>query len=156
MLPAWLGLGEALDGINQSDERQTLETMARDWPFFSSFLDLIEMVLAKSLPDVTAHYDHLLVPPELEAIGSELRERLQRTRSHVLGIRQRDLPLADNPVLRRSIEVRNPYIDPINRLQAEFLLRLRTAHHREEDLERLSAALLTTINGIAAGMRNTG
>ena len=156
MLPAWLGLGEALAGFDQVDDRQTLEIMARDWPFFSSFLDLIEMVLAKSLPDVTAHYDLLLVPPELKATGSDLRTRLQQTRSLVLGLRQRNAPLVDNPVLRRSIEVRNPYVDPINRLQAEFLRRLRTARDGDKELDKLRAALLTTINGIAAGMRNTG
>ena len=156
MLPAWLGLGEALAGIDLADDRQTLEIMTRDWRFFSSFLDLIEMVLAKSLPDVTAHYDLLLVPPELKATGADLRTRLQQTRSQVLGLRQRNAPLVDNPVLRRSIEVRNPYVDPINRLQAEFLRRLRTARDGDEELDKLRAALLTTINGIAAGMRNTG
>ncbi len=156
MLPAWLGLGQALKAINDGDDRQTLETMAREWPFFSTFLDLIEMVLAKTLPDIAAHYDTLLVPPELRDMGTELRDRLKTTRSEVLGLRQRKEPLIDNPVLSRSIDVRNPYVDPINRLQAEFLRRLRTAPEGNGEFERLRAALLTTINGVAAGMRNTG
>jgi len=156
MLPAWLGLGEALQAIDDGDDRRTLETMARDWPFFSTFLDLIEMVLAKTLPDIAAHYDALLVSPELRDMGTELRDRLEKTRSEVLGLRQRKAPLIDNPVLSRSIDVRNPYVDPINRLQAEFLRRLRMAPVGDGEFESLRAALLTTINGIAAGMRNTG
>ncbi len=156
MLPGWLGLGEALEAIDSAGDRETLETMAREWPFFSTFLDLIEMVLAKTLPDVTATYDALLVPPELRDMGTELRDRLKQTRSEVLGLRQRKEPLIDNPVLSRSIDVRNPYVDPISRLQAEFLRRLRTADQGDEELENLRAALLTTINGVAAGMRNTG
>ena len=156
MLPAWLGLGEALKAIDSGDDRRTLERMALEWPFFSTFLDLIEMVLAKTLPDIAAHYDALLVPPELRGMGTELRDRLKQTRSEVLGLRQRKVPLIDNPVLSRSIDVRNPYVDPINRLQAEFLHRLRTAPEGDGEFESLRAALLTTINGIAAGMRNTG
>lgn len=152
MLPAWLGLGEALSLVSE-EERRTVEEMADGWPFFSSFLDLIEMVLAKTLPDVNAHYDALLVPTELEAVGTDLRNRLCTTRSAVLALRHRKGPLTDNPILRRSIEVRNPYVDPINRLQAEFLRRLRSVPESEEEL---TDALLTTINGIAAGMRNTG
>ena len=156
MLPAWLGLGEALKAVNDGDDRRTLEVMAREWPFFSTFLDLIEMVLAKTLPDIAAHYDALLVPPELRDMGTELRDRLEQTRSEVLGLRQRKAPLINNPVLSRSIDVRNPYVDPINRLQAEFLRRLRMAPLGDGEIESLRAALLTTINGVAAGMRNTG
>ncbi|MEN8162850.1 MAG: phosphoenolpyruvate carboxylase [Acidobacteriota bacterium] len=156
MLPAWLGLGEALEGIGDGNDRQTLETMAKEWPFFSTFLDLIEMVLAKTLPDIAAHYDALLVPPELRDMGTELRDRLKQTRFEVLRLRQRDVPLVDNPVLSRSIDVRNPYVDPINRLQAEFLRRLRDTNESDGEFEKLQGALLTTINGIAAGMRNTG
>ena len=155
MLPAWLGLGEALATVENND-RLILEEMARDWPFFSTFLDLIEMVLAKSLPDIAAHYDSLLVPPDLQPLGADLRERLEQTRREVLALRKREAPLDDNPVLSRSIEVRNPYVDPINRFQAEFLRRLREGHADSADMDSLRAALLTTINGIAAGMRNTG
>ncbi len=155
MLPAWLGLGEALATVENND-RLILEEMARDWPFFSTFLDLIEMVLAKSLPDIAAHYDSLLVPPDLQPLGADLRERLEQTRREVLALRKREAPLDDNPVLSRSIEVRNPYVDPINRFQTEFLRRLREGTADPAEMDRLRAALLTTINGIAAGMRNTG
>jgi len=123
------------------------------WPFFRSTLDLVEMVLAKASPEITARYDRRLVPAELRSIGEELRARLLRTVELLLTVtRHREL-LEHNPVLRHSIDVRNPYVDPINLVQVEILSRLRSG---EGELELLRDALLVTVNGIAAGMRNTG
>lgn len=126
--------------------------MYREWPFFRSTLDLIEMVLAKADDRIAAQYDRALVPEELRGLGEELRARLTRTAEAVLRSTDHRELLEQNPVLRRSISVRNPYVDPINLVQVEVLRRLRG---REKD-ERLHDALLLTINGIAAGMRNTG
>ncbi len=151
LLPGWLGCGEALAGALQSEDRERLIAMAGGWQFFRSTLALVEMVLAKALPDVAAHYDSLLAPAELKPLGRSLRDRFAVARSAVLEVIGQTELLADNPVLQRSIQVRNPYVDPLNVLQAELLRRLRT----EED-EALEEALLITVNGIAAGMRNTG
>jgi phosphoenolpyruvate carboxylase len=114
-------------------------------------IDLIEMALAKAEPGIAAEYDRRLVAPELQPVGVELRARLRRAIDAVLAVTgHRDL-IESNPVLRRSIDVRNPYVDPINLLQVELLRRFR-----EHPDERVRAALQVTINGIAAGMRNTG
>ena len=151
MLPAWLGVGSALKWALAGGQRGMLEAMANDWPFFQSTLDLVEMVLAKSLPDVAAHYDDVLVEAALRPLGVALREDLQRTVEAVLETRGRSRLLEGNAVLRRSIRVRNPYVDPLHVLQAELLRRWR-----EEPNEALQEALYLTVCGIAAGMRNTG
>jgi len=152
LLPSWLGVGEALGAAIGRGELDTLRRMYREWPFFRSTLDLIEMVLAKTDARIAAHYERQLVPAELAGFGADLRHRLGETACHVLAVTGRESLLADNPVLRRSIAVRNPYVDPINLVQVELLRRLR----RADGDERLRRAFLVTVNGIAAGMRNTG
>ncbi len=152
LLPTWLGIGETLVKTMEDRREKELERMYQDWPFFRSTLDLMEMVLAKADSAIAAQYDRTLVPKKLQPLGEELRERLERTREAVLRTTGHHKLLEQNPVLRKSIEVRNPYVDPINLVQVEVLRRLREAG---ED-ERLQYALLLTINGIAAGMRNTG
>ena len=151
LLPGWLGFGEALGAALRGDDRETLLEMAHGWQFFRSTLALVEMVLAKALPDVAAHYDDLLAPEALKPLGLALRERFATTRAAVLEVLGQEELLQDNSVLQRSIRVRNPYVDPLNVLQAELLRRVREG--ADEDLEH---ALLVTVNGIAAGMRNTG
>ena len=151
MLPSWLGVGEALQEQIDRDGGAALRAMTAEWPFFRAFLDLVEMVLAKADPAIAAAYDRALVDDALRPFGEELRARLSRTVQAVLAAAGRDALLAENAPLRRSIALRNPYVDPLNLLQAELLRRLR-AHEDEE----LADALLVTINGVAAGMRNTG
>jgi phosphoenolpyruvate carboxylase len=152
LLPSWLGVGEALHGAIDAGELDALGEMYEQWPFFRSTVDLIEMVVAKTSPAITAQYDDRLVPLPLRSIGSDLRERLARAREAVLKVTGHARLLDGNPVLQRSIDVRNPYIDPINLIQTEILSRLR----RAPDDGRLLEAMLVTVNGIAAGMRNTG
>jgi len=151
LLPAWLGVGEALGEALQVGFEPQLQAMYREWPFFRAFLDMVEMVLAKADPEVAAQYDSRLVPPELRPLGEELRGRFYATRAAVLRATGHSQPLEEFPVVRRSVNVRNPYVDPLNLLQAELLYRVR--HGQEEDLRK---ALMVAINGIAAGMRNTG
>jgi phosphoenolpyruvate carboxylase len=110
------------------------------------------MVLAKTEPSIAARYDDFLVPPELKHLGEDLRARVTSAGASVLAITGHSVLLEENPVLRRSIDVRNPYVDPINLVQVEILRRLR----EKDDDPRLHDALIITINGIAAGMRNTG
>jgi phosphoenolpyruvate carboxylase len=154
MLPAWLGVGAALASPSeQAAALEELRGMYDAWPFFSSTLDLVEMVLAKASPEISARYDRRLVPDPLQPIGERLRDELRSTIASLLAVtRHREL-LEHNPVLRRSVDVRNPYVDPINLVQVEILSRLRSG---KGDLDTLRDALLVTVNGIAAGMRNTG
>lgn len=152
MLPAWLGVGDALEDAIERRQLEDLRAMYRGWPFFRSTLDLIAMVLAKASPEISACYDDRLVPAAMRRLGGALRENLRRTVTQTLAVTGHPELLADNPVLRRSIDVRNPYVDPINLVQVEILSRLREAGDDPELLD----AFLVTVNGIAAGMRNTG
>ena len=151
LLGAWLGTEAALEQAIGRGERDQLRAMYRDWPYFRSVMQLIEMVLAKSDGRIAEEYDRRLVPAELQPLGAELRTRLDRVVAGVLEVTDQRALLDSNPVLRRSIDVRNPYVDPINLVQVELLRR-----YREQPDERVKAALLVTINGVAAGMRNTG
>jgi phosphoenolpyruvate carboxylase len=165
LLASWLG-AEAILKLDSAD-LETCRAMYRVWPFFRSSIDLLQMVLAKAEPAIAAHYDRQLVPPDLQGFGAGLRARLQQAVEGVLLVSGHDHLLENNTVLRRSIDVRNPYVDPINLLQVELLRRLAVLHKiaaahdpsEEEpaaDLVQLRRALSVTINGIAAGMRNTG
>jgi phosphoenolpyruvate carboxylase len=151
MLGAWLGVEDALDRAVTRGERDRLIEMYRDWPHFQSAIGLIEMVLAKADGRIAAEYDRRLVPNHLRRLGAELRERLARAIRGVLDVAGHTDLLESSPVIRRSIDVRNPYVDPLNLVQVELLRRMR-----EEDDPRARAAFMMTVNGIAAGLRNTG
>ena len=147
MLPSWLGIEDGFAG----DTGGMLREMYSQWPFFASTIDLVEMTLAKADRRIAAQYDQL-VPEELRPLGAELRARLARAMDAVLAVTGHTVLLEANPVLRRSIDVRNPYVDPINLVQVELLRRLRAP----EPDPSLFDAFVVTVNGIAAGMRNTG
>jgi phosphoenolpyruvate carboxylase len=150
-LPAWLGIESALGEAIADGHLEELRAMARDWPFFDSMLSLVELALAKADPSIAAHYDALLTPTELAPLGADLRERLCRVREVLLSVREeRDL-LQLTPELQRSLQLRRAYLDPINLIQAELLRRQRHA-----DDAHIQDALLATVNGIAAGLKNTG
>ena len=151
VLGAWLGVEDALERAFARGEGEQLGAMYREWPHFQSAIDLIEMVLAKTDSRIAAEYDRRLVPPELRPVGEELRGRLARAVDGVLRVTGHRELIESNAVLRRSIDVRNPYVDPINLVQIELLCRLR----RDPD-PRVKRAFMVTVNGIAAGMRNTG
>jgi phosphoenolpyruvate carboxylase len=152
ILGAWLGVDEALRRALERGERDRLRQMYAGWTFFRAAMGLLEMVLAKTDAHIAAEYDRRLVQPGLQPIGADLRGRLARAIAGVLDVTGHREPLEDNAVLRRSIDVRNPYVDPINMVQIALLRRLRSS----PDDDRLRDALLVTINGVAAGMRNTG
>jgi phosphoenolpyruvate carboxylase len=154
LLASWLGVGAALEEALAAGHAEELRAMYEGWPFFRSTLDLMEMVVAKASPEIAALYDAALVPASLRPIGVSLREDLARTERALLQVTGHEQLLEENPVLRRSIDVRNPYVDPINLVQAEVLSRLREAGSRADPA--LFEAFLSTVNGVAAGMRNTG
>ena len=151
MLGAWLGIEDALACAVERGDRDLVMRMYREWPHFQSEINLIEMVLAKADGRIAGEYDRRLVPPSLQPLGVELRDRLTRAMRGVLDLTSHRELLEATPVIRRSIDVRNPYVDPLNLVQIELLRRLR-----EHDDPRARAALMVTVNGIAAGMRNTG
>jgi len=151
LLPAWLGVEAALDAALSGDDALVVREMHRDWPFFRATMDLVEMVLAKADGEVAAVYDALLVDEPLRDLGATLRGHLALAIERVRELRGADRLLVEEPVLATSIARRNPYVDPLNFLQAELL---RRAREREDP--RVVEALRITINGVAAGMRNTG
>jgi phosphoenolpyruvate carboxylase len=152
ILGAWLGLDEALEAAFARGEDALLRRMYREWSHFRSVMDLFEMVLAKTDGRIAAEYDRRLVSDRLQPLGLELRQCLAHAIAAVLRVTGHRELLEGNPVLRRSIDVRNPYVDPINLVQIELIARLRAG----QDDPRLHHAFRVTVNGIAAGMRNTG
>ena len=151
MLPAWLGAGAALQRALDAGHADLLREMASDWPFFATRLSMLEMVYAKADSGLSAHYDACLVPGPLQHLGKSLRASLQQDIATVLEIVGSPALLADSPWIRESIQLRNIYTDPLNVLQAELLQR-----QRQEAQPVLEQAIMVTIAGIAAGMRNTG
>jgi phosphoenolpyruvate carboxylase len=142
-----------------SKNPKVLKDMYANWPWFATLVDLLEMILVKSEEKIAENYDKQLVTePESLALGKELRTRLATTTSAVLKVSGNPSLQAKNVILLRSLMVRNPYVDPLNILQAELLRRLRdtTVTRSEEERNILQDALLITINGIANGMRNSG
>jgi phosphoenolpyruvate carboxylase len=162
LLPTWLGAGEALAAALEAGDGPRIREMYTRWPFFRSTLNLIEMVLAKADARIAAQYDRQLVPADLQPLGLDLRQRLARTIEKLLEATGSERLLQENRVLRRSIEVRNPYVDPINLVQVELLRRIRADGEAPAPAEAshttdsLWYAFMVTVNGIAAGMRNTG
>lgn len=152
ILGAWLGLEEAIERACARGDEDRLRDMYLGWTHFRSLIELFEMVLAKTDGRIAAEYERRLVPDRLRPVGGELRERLTRAIAAVLRVTGHRRLLEENPVLRRSIEVRNPYVDPINLVQIELIRRLREG----QDDPRLHHAFKVTVNGIAAGLRNTG
>ncbi len=151
LLPAWLGVGNALQCAIDNGDQQTLVDMEQNWPFFKATLNAIEMVFSKSNPNISAIYDQRLVPEHLQYFGQISREKFHRTVQLLLDITGHQTPLENAPIVRQSVEVRNTYVVPLNLLQVELLARIR-----EQSDDQVLDALLITINGIAAGMRNTG
>ncbi len=152
MLPAWLGADDGLKLLLDRPEGEALlREMVEGWPFFETSLGLISMALAKADADVSATYDALLTPDDTAPLGAALRQRLSAAKAAMLVATGRAALLEDQPSLARSIEVRDPYVDILNVLQASVLER-----YRREPSGELLDALHITINGIAAGIRNTG
>lgn len=150
IIPGWFGVGAGLQAVREAGYGEEASRMYREWPFFRMFVSNVEMTLVKTDLGIARHYVNNLTPPEhrglLEVIAAEHR----RTVSGLTAVTGAEL-LADRPLLRRTLTVRDAYLDPLNVLQVELLSRTRAG-----EAEKHQRALLLTINGIAAGMRNTG
>lgn len=155
LLPAWLGVGAALELGLQNGWKDDLVEMYRDWPFFQSTIDLVDMVLSKAEPTIASRYNELLVPPQYQPMGLELVGLYHKTVHSILQLSNHKVLQEKNPVLLHSINLRKSFVNPINLIQAEVLARLRKTSEAERD-PILMDAFIITINGIAAGMRNTG
>ncbi|NIH12163.1 MAG: phosphoenolpyruvate carboxylase, partial [Serratia symbiotica] len=153
MLPAWLGAGAGLQEAVKAGKQNHLETMCRDWPFFSTRIGMLEMVFAKADLWLAEYYDQRLVGKALWPLGQQLRHQLESDIKVVLTITNDAHLMEDLPWIAESIALRNVYTDPLNVLQAELLHRSRQQEHPDARVEQ---ALMVTIAGIAAGMRNTG
>ena len=154
MLPAWLGTGKALAEQIDQGQQDLLQVMLRDWNFFSMLLDMQEMVMAKADAKVAAYYEQrLLDNVNAQSLGQELQAGFQQAHQAIESISGHSL-LANNPMLQFSIAVRNPYIDPLHITQVELMRRLRLQD--QDNQEQLEQALMVSIAGIAAGLRNTG
>ncbi|WP_171732714.1 phosphoenolpyruvate carboxylase [Vibrio sp. AIC-3] len=153
VLPAWLGAGEAIQYSVDQGHQALLEEMCREWPFFSTRLGMLEMVYSKCNMEIAKYYDQRLVDKELLPLGELLREQLQKDIKAVLNVENNENLMQSDPWGLESIRLRNIYVEPLNMLQAELLYRTRKCETPPAELEE---ALMVTIAGIAAGMRNTG
>ena len=150
-MPAWLGAGAALEQFIKAGNEPIIHEMRNNWPFFNTRLSMLEMVYAKADVQLAEYYDRLLVDENLLYLGEKLRTQLENDTATILHIGGDHELMEDQPWIRESIHLRNIYTDPLNLLQAELLKRNRASSDTTTKL-----ALMTTIAGIAAGMRNTG
>lgn len=151
VLPAWLGAGSALKGAVDKGQLIRLREMRDQWPFFASRLSMLDMVYAKSDVVINSLYDDTLVRKELRSLGSDLRQQLNTDIASLMEILDVDTLMASDPWGLESIGLRNVYTAPLNLVQIELLRRVRAS-----ESESVQRALMVSIAGVAAGMRNTG
>jgi phosphoenolpyruvate carboxylase len=158
LLPGWLGVGTALAEAGATPEGLAeLRRMAEAWPFFDDLLAKVEMVCAKADVEVARLYVDTLGTAEDRALLAELEAEFRRTVEWVLRVRGGAELLADQPVLRSAIALRNPYVDPLSLLQVALLRRTGAPSGGLERADPVDAgALAATLSGVAQGLRNTG
>jgi phosphoenolpyruvate carboxylase len=156
-LPGFYGFGAAVEqflGKNRHKRLALLRTMYQRWPFFRTLVDRLDMVLAKTDMSIAARYARLVGDEKLRGdIFTRIEQEHARTRKAFFAITGSKTLLQNNPALARSLRNRIPYIDPLNHLQVDLLRRLRARGNQDSEMRR---AVHLTINGIAAGLRNSG
>jgi len=160
-LPGWCGFGSAVAQWLDAGDRQArvdlLQRMHLQWPFFRTLLSNLDMVLAKSDLRIASRYMELVEDKATaRRISTAIKAEMQRAHDALALITGQGERLASNPALARSIAHRFPYLDPLNHLQVELLRRYRNRREGQEGVERLQRGIHLSINGIAAGLRNTG
>ena len=153
-LPGWYGLGVAL----ATGDRDRLREMYRRWPFFGALLDNAEMSLLKADMEIAALYSGLVPDKGLaDHVFGLIRAEYDQTHAAILAITGHAALMDADPVIQRSVRLRNPYVDPLNYIQVEMLRRLRALPDPDgPEAEALRGVVVLTINGISAGLRNTG
>ncbi|MGZ6272835.1 MAG: phosphoenolpyruvate carboxylase, partial [Candidatus Limnocylindrales bacterium] len=158
-LPAWYGLGSALEGFELAHGPGSLEKVAelyRDWPFLASALDNSELILGRSEPRIGRLYAALGADEEGVRLWGRILDEYERSVRLLRKVTGRTELLAAEPLVGRSIRLRRPYIDPLSHIQVRFLARLRLLPADDPDRERFHRLVQLTVNGVAAGLQNTG
>ena len=153
IVPGWFGLGSGLAAACDAGHGEALREMAREWWFLRGLLGNVEMTLAKTDLAIAARYVDALVPPRHQHLLGVIADELERTRELLAWVTEGHGHLDANPILARTLDVRDRYLQPLHALQVELLARTRAADEPDPATDR---ALLLTVNGIAAGLRNTG
>ncbi|WNQ11781.1 phosphoenolpyruvate carboxylase [Paenibacillus aurantius] len=159
LLPAWYAAGSGLQSFyqNKPENMKQLQQMYAKWSFFRTAIDNLQMALAKADMTIAKEYGQLVKDPKIaERIANLIQEEYQLTSNLILQITGQQEILDNVPILQESIRLRNPYVDPLSYMQVQLLTELRGRKDNEEDDGELLREVLLTINGIAAGLRNTG
>ena len=155
MLPAWLGSAEALRYSSISQFKRTLIDMEKNWPFFNSNMDILDMVISKADPEISKIYENNLADNRLKRVGKKLRFQFYAIKKLNKKITPREIIKARKE-FRTSVIVRNIYSEVLNIIQAATMRKLNRKKYNINEKKYLDDALMTSIAGISAAMKNTG